>query len=94
MTVRRCALPIAIMATTLLLPEFGLCSVESSLMSLQMKLINVILPLVSVVGIVIAGFSFISGNPNGRNHLIMAGIGAAIGFGAPSIIAFIRGMVQ
>ena len=88
------ALPWIVLVILVMIPEIGLCSVESTLMTVQMKLINVILPLVAIVGVIWASFSFISGNPNGRNHLMMAGIGAAIGFAAPSIIAFIRGMVQ
>ncbi len=34
------------------------------------------------------------GSPNARAHLILAIIGTVVGFAAPSIIAFIRGMVQ
>jgi hypothetical protein len=69
-------------------------SVESSLMAIQTKLINVILPLVGILGLVFAAFSFFTGNPNARSHLFLAMVGAAVGFGAPSIIAFIRGMVN
>ena len=69
-------------------------SVESSLMAVQNKLINVILPLAGILGLVFAAFSFFSGNANARSHLILAIIGAAIGFGAPSIIAFIRGLIN
>jgi hypothetical protein len=43
---------------------------------------------------VFAAFSFFTGNANARSHLFLAMMGAVIGFGAPSIIAFIRGMIN
>lgn len=78
----------------LLLPAVGYCSVESTLGAIQSKLINVILPLAAVLGLVASAFSFFTGNPNARSHLWLAIVGACIGFGAPSIIAFIRGLVN
>ena len=75
-------------------PEIAMASVESSLAAIQTKLINVILPLVGIIGLCFAAFSFFVGNPGARAHLFLAMIGAAVGFGAPSIIAFIRGMVN
>jgi type IV secretory pathway VirB2 component (pilin) len=75
-------------------PSIALASVESSLTAIQTKLINVILPLVAILGLVFAGFSFVSGNPNAKSHLVLAMFGAAIGFGAPSITAFIRSLIQ
>jgi hypothetical protein len=75
-------------------PEIAFASVESSLGAIQDKLINVLLPLVGIIGLCFAAFSFFVGNPNARNHLFLAMLGAAVGFGAPSIIAFIRGVVN
>jgi type IV secretory pathway VirB2 component (pilin) len=75
-------------------PEAGYCSVESTLSAIQNKLITTILPLASILGLVYAGLSFAAGSPNARNHLMLAIMGAVVGFGAPSIIAFIRGLVQ
>ena len=86
--------PLLLMTVVLLLPELGFCSVESTLAVMQSKLIVTILPLVSVLGLVVAGFSFVMGSPNARAHLTLAIMGAVIGFGAPSIISFIRGVVQ
>ena len=76
------------------LPTVGYCSVESTLTNIQNKLITVILPLVAILGLVFAGLSFVSGSPGARQHLVLAVIGAIIGFGAPSIVTFIRGLVQ
>lgn len=78
----------------LIVPAVGYCSVESTLGAIQSKLINVILPLAAVLGLVASAFSFFTGNPNARSHLWLAIIGACVGFGAPSIIAFVRGVVN
>jgi hypothetical protein len=86
--------PIVAIAMAILLPQIGYCSVESSLGAIQSKLITTILPLVAILGLVFAALSFVAGSPNARGHLILALIGAAVGFGAPSIIAFIRGLVS
>ena len=87
------ALAIATIAVAFF-PEIALASVESSLAAIQTKLINVILPLAGIIGLCFAAISFFVGNANARAHLFLAMIGAAVGFGAPSIIAFIRGMVN
>ncbi len=75
-------------------PMLGLCSVESSLAAVQSKLIGTILPLVAIIGLVFAGLSFVAGSPNARSHLVLAIIGAAIGFGAPSIVSWIQSLIH
>ncbi|MFZ4402491.1 MAG: hypothetical protein ACOYOK_00175 [Pseudobdellovibrionaceae bacterium] len=80
--------------SVLLVPVLGYCSVESTLGAIQSKLINTILPLCAVLGLVFAAFSFFTGNPGARSHLWLAIIGMIIGFGAPSIMTFIRGIVN
>ncbi len=75
-------------------PTIGYCSVESTLSAIQGKLIGTILPMVAILGLVFAGIFMAAGSPNARSHLVLAVIGAVIGFGAPSIIVFIRGLVQ
>ena len=87
--------PLAIVAVAAVMcPDIALASVETSLAAIQGKLIDVILPLVGIIGLCFAAFSFFVGNPNARAHLFLAMIGAAVGFGAPSIIAFIRGVIN
>jgi type IV secretory pathway VirB2 component (pilin) len=86
--------PARVVGAGILMPQLGFCSVESSLAAIQTKLITVILPLAAILGLVFAGLSFVAGSPNARAHLTLAIFGAAIGFGAPSIIAFIRGLVN
>lgn len=75
-------------------PDLAFASVESSLQAIQQKFIGTLLPLVAVIGLVWAGFSFLMGSPNARSHLFLAIIGAMVGFGAPSLVSFIRGLIQ
>lgn len=83
-----------LVGTLLLLPELAYCSVESSLTAVQGKLINVILPMVGIIGIVCATFSLVMGKENAAKHVLWAAIGVGIGFGAPSIIEFVRGLIH
>ena len=78
----------------LVLPEVASASVESTMVALQQKLLGTILPLLSVLGLLFAGLSYLIGSPNARSHLSAAIIGAVIGFGAESIVSLIRSIVQ
>ena len=78
----------------LLVPELGYCDVQGTLETVQNKLVNQILPLCAVLGLVFAAFSFFTGNPNARAHLWLAIIGMFIGFGAQSIMLFVRSLVH
>ena len=80
--------------SVLLASPVCMASVESSLMAVQSKLINTVLPLAGIVGLAIAGLSFVSGHENARGRLVLAIFGAVIGFGAPSIIEFVRGLIH
>jgi type IV secretory pathway VirB2 component (pilin) len=79
---------------TLLVPMMAMASVESSLSAIQAKLVGTILPLAAILGLVFAGFSYLSGNPNARAYLAYAIIGSVVGFGAESIISLIRSLVN
>jgi type IV secretory pathway VirB2 component (pilin) len=85
---------LAVAADLFLAPALAHASVESSMQALQSKLLGTILPLVSVLGLVFAGLSYLSGSPNARAYLWYAILGAAIGFGAESIVTFIRSVVH
>ena len=65
-----------------LCPELASASVESTLSNVQDRLVSTILPLVAILGLVFAGFSFVMGSPSARSHLILAILGAFVGFGA------------
>ena len=86
--------PCLFVLTLLFVPDLAFSSVESSLGNIQNKLIGTILPLLAVIGLIWAGCSFAMGSANARAHLILAVAGAGVGFGAPSIVSFIRGLVN
>ena len=62
--------------------------------NIRVQLTGLILPVVSVIGLVLAAISWISGSPNARAHITYALIGAAIGFGSQTIINFIERLVS
>jgi type IV secretory pathway VirB2 component (pilin) len=76
------------------MPVLAHASVESSLMAVQSRLIGTILPLAAILGLVFAGLSFVAGSQNARSHLMLAILGAVIGFGAPSIVSWIQGLIH
>ena len=95
MSKRTCAASLFCMVfAALLFPDVALCSVESTMTMMQTRLITTILPLAAILGLVFAGLSFVMGSPSARTHLVLAIFGAVIGFAAPSLIAFIRELVQ
>ena len=88
-------LTLAVVATVAALtPDLAHAGLESSLMGIKSKLTGVILPLLSVIGIAIAGISFFTGNPNAKQHIAYAIIGCIIGFGAQGIVDFIAQTVR
>ena len=69
-------------------------SVESSLLGLKAALLGSILPIFAVIALGFAAFSFFTGNPMAKQHLIFAVSGAVILFGAQSIIDLIERVVR
>lgn len=69
-------------------------SVESSLLGLKTMLIGSILPIFAVLGLGFAAFSFFTGNPNAKQHLVYAVTGSVILFGAQSIVDMIERVVR
>lgn len=82
------------LVTAILNPEFAHAGLETSLMGIKTKLTGVILPLLSVIGIAIAGISFFTGNPNAKQHIAYSVVGCMIGFGAQGIVDFISQTVR
>lgn len=77
-----------------ILPLLAIASVESSLMSVQRELVGTFVPIAATLGFIFAGISYISGNPNGRAHLVLALIGAGVAFGASSIMSLIQNLIH
>jgi hypothetical protein len=85
---------LALITLVLLAAPFAHASVESSLMGLKNVLIGSILPIFAVLGLGFAAFSFFTGNPNAKQHLVYAVTGATILFGAQSIVDLIQRTVR
>jgi type IV secretory pathway VirB2 component (pilin) len=81
-------------ALALLGPELAYATVQSSLETLQHQILGTFMPLLSVIALLFAGLAYLTGSPNSRSYLIAAIIGAAIGFGAESIVGLIRSIVN
>lgn len=79
---------------TLLFTPIAHASVESSLLGLKNVLLGSILPIFAVLGLGFAAFSFFTGNPNAKQHLIYAITGSVICFGAQSIVDLISRVVR
>ena len=69
-------------------------SVESSLLGLKAVLIGSILPVFAVLGLGFAAFSFFTGNPMAKQHLVYAVVGSVILFGAQSIVDLLERVVR
>ena len=67
-----------LVAAVLLTADPAYASFESSLIGIKTKLTNVILPLLSVIGLGIAAISFLTGSPNAKQHITYAILGAIL----------------
>ncbi|MCI5072652.1 hypothetical protein MRY82_06920 [bacterium] len=63
---------------------------ESKMSNLTGQLIGVVLPLMSVLGLIYAAFLSISGSAEAKGKIFAVITASAIGFMAPQIIAFIQ----
>ena len=84
----------ALAAALIIIAPLAHASVESSLLGLKNVLIGSILPIFAVLGLGFAAFSFFTGNPNAKQHLVYAVTGATILFGAQSIVDLIQRTVR
>lgn len=83
-----------ILTLLFLVAPFAHASVESSLLGLKNVLLGSILPVFAVLGLGFAAFSFFTGNPNAKQHLIYAVTGSAILFGAQSIVDLMQRVIR
>lgn len=84
----------ALITILMIVAPFAHASVESSLLGLKNVLLGSILPIFAVLGLGFAAFSFFTGNPNAKQHLVYAVTGATILFGAQSIVDLIQRTVR
>jgi type IV secretory pathway VirB2 component (pilin) len=73
-----------------LAPILAQADIRSAMDSFRSQLTSVFLPVLALVGIVIAGISLALGNHNAKSHIYMAVVGTIIAFGADNIIEFAR----
>lgn len=85
---------VTVAAIILMAALFAHASVESSLLGLKNVLMGAILPIFAVLGLGFAAFSFFTGNPNSKQHLAYAVTGAAILFGAQSIVDLLQRTIR
>ena len=78
----------------LITAEPSFADLDSSLLGLKAKLTGIILPTLSVMGMVFAAISFFSGNPQSKQHIVYAILGCVFGFGAQAIVDFISSTVR
>jgi hypothetical protein len=68
-------------------------SFEAKMGSLQDKFINVLLPIASIFGIVIAGILAATGNEAAKGKVGVILFGSILGFLAPHLIGWIKGIL-
>ena len=83
-----------LLLSLILITSRAYASVESSLLGIRTVLLDSILPIFAVLGLAFAAFSFMTGNPNAKQHLAYAITGAAILFGAQSIVDLLQRLVR
>lgn len=83
-----------LLSLLVVMSPYANASVESSLLGLKNVLLGSILPIFAVLGLGFAAFSFLTGNPNAKQHLVYAITGATILFGAQSIVDLIQRVVR
>lgn len=91
---RRFSVLLLMLSATVMVPLTGYADVASILNNMRDQLTQVVLPLLSVIGIALASVSFYTGNPNAKQHIVYAIIGCLFGFGAQQIVDWLRGMAR
>lgn len=94
MSKKNAVLILMLVAVMAMVPELAHASLESSLDAIRGRLTGVIMPVLSVIGMCIAGISFYSGNEDAKRHIVYAVFGCLIGFGAQVIVDFFASLVH
>lgn len=89
---------LALSALVILFPEITYAAVvksgfENKMSALQSKFTGVILPIMSVFGLVYAGILAATGNEGAKGKITFCIIGSITGFLAPYIIGWIQGVL-
>lgn len=88
---------VAISTLLYFLPDTALAqfsgNFESKVGNLQSRLINTLLPLMSIFGMIYAGILAATGNESAKGKILLCVIGSIIGFLAPQIIEWLKASV-
>ena len=74
--------------------ELAFADLQGSMINLKSQLSGVVLPLLSVCGLLWAAFAYLTGHPESKRYITYALIGTAVGYGAQSIIDFISSAIH
>ena len=74
--------------------EIAFADLQGSMINMKSQLSGVVLPLLSVCGLLWAAFAYLTGHPESKRYITYALIGTAVGFGAQSIIDFISSAIH
>lgn len=85
---------VALAYVAVLVPDTCFASVESSLLNIKSKLTGFVLPVLAVLSLLLAGFSFMTGQERAKQHILYAIIGCAIAFGAQALVDFLSSAVH
>ncbi len=75
-------------------PELAFADLQGSMINLKSQLSGVVLPLLSVCGLLWAAFAYLTGHPESKRYITYALIGTAVGYGAQSIIDFLSSAIH
>ncbi len=85
---------LAVLMMAFIISTACFADVESSMLGIKTKLTSTILPILSVIALIAAAFSFLVGNPNAKTHIIYAVVGCIIGNAAESLVRLIQSVVR
>lgn len=78
----------------LLSPLVAFAGLQSSLAQITMLLSKVVLPIMAVISLLFAGFSFMTQNQNCKTHLLYSVIGILIAAGSSILFNFLTGAIR
>lgn len=75
-------------------PLLAFAGLESSLGQITAVISKVILPVMAIISLLFAGFSFMTQNQNCKTHLLYSVIGIFIAAGSSLLFNFLKGIIR
>lgn len=85
---------LSVIGGVLLTPLLAFAGLESSLAQITALLSKVILPVMAIISLLFAGFSFMTQNQNCKMHLLYSVIGILIAAGSSILFNFLAGAIK